>query len=336
LKKIQTAHIILVFILVLQNLLSFGIEITGIKLSMSLALLISQLTILLPFIIYCIFKRQNPFKVIRFKKISVKSAILCAVIALCSYPVVICLNMLSMLFVENAMQNIMTEVVSNGILFSLLFMAVMPAIVEETIFRGVVYNAYSKRKPLLGVFLSAFLFGAMHMNFNQMPYAFFLGIIMALVMEACDSVIAPMIVHFTLNGSSTLLSCLSMAMMSSEEINQMSQADDFKTMLMESYRVAIAESGMELTEKIIPMLMTFTIVLYVIIGIGALAIVLALVYGVFRMNGRKPFKVFKADHSDTEYIENKKGKYKKNRMIDLPALLFTGYCIVMCVLSAVG
>ena len=174
------------------------------------------------------------------------------------------------------------------------------------------------------------------MNFNQMPYAFFLGIIMALVMEACDSVIAPMIVHFTLNGSSTLLSCLSMAMMSCEEINQMSQADDFKTMLMESYRVAIAESGMELTEKIIPMLMTFTIVLYVIIGIGALAIVLALVYGVFRMNGRKPFKVFKADHSDTEYIENKKGKYKKNRMIDLPALLFTGYCIVMCVLSAVG
>lgn len=335
-KKIQTAHIILIFILISQKLLSFGIEIAGIKLSTTLAMLLSQLTILLPFIIYCIGKKKNPFKVIRFKKLSFKSATLCAVIALCSYPVVVCLNMLSMLFVENAMQNIMTEVVSNGILYSLLFMAVMPAFVEETIFRGVVYNVYSKRKPLLGVFLSAFLFGAMHMNFNQMPYAFFLGIIMALVMEACDSVIAPMIVHFTLNGSSTLLSCLSMSMMSSEELKQMSQAEDFKSLLMESYGVALAESGIEMTEKIFPMLIGFTIIFYVLIGIGALAVVLALVYGVFRINGRKPSEVFKGDYSSTEYIENKKGKYKKNRMIDIPVLLFTGYCIVMCVLSAIG
>lgn len=336
-KKILTAHIILILILIAQNVLSLGIGITGIKLSTASAMLLSQLTILMPFIIYCIIKKKNPLKIIRFKKISFTSAILCVVIAICSYPVVVCLNLLSMLFVENAMANVMTDILSKGLIFSMLFMAVLPAIVEETIFRGMVYNTYSKRRPLLGVFLSAFLFGLMHMNFNQMPYAFFLGIVMALLMEACDSVVAPMILHFTLNGSSTLISFLTMGAVESTE---MSQTGDFKSTFMESYQASMAEAGVEFSQAefntMYPLLITFVVVVYAVIALAALAAVLALIYAVFRMNNRRPSEVFKADHSDTAYLENKKGIMKRNRMIDLPVLLFMGYCIVMCVLSAVG
>ena len=336
-KKILTAHIILVFILIAQNVLSFSIGITGIRLSIETAMLLSQLTILLPFIIYCIVKKQNPLHVIRFRKIPFTSAILCVVIAICSYPVVVFLNMLSMLFVENAMADIMADVISKGLIFSILFMAVFPAIVEETIFRGVVYNTYSKRRPLLGMFLSAFLFGLMHMNFNQMPYAFFLGIIMVLLMEACDSVIAPMIFHFTLNGSSTLLSFLTMGALESTEL---SQTGDFRSILMESYQASMAEAGVELSQAdfntLYPLIITFVIVIYAVIGLAALAVVLALVYAVFRMNNRRPSEVFKADHSDTAYLESKNGILKKNRMIDVPVILFMGYCIVMCILSAAG
>lgn len=336
-KKIFTAHVILVFILIAQNVLSLGIGITGVELSTESAMLLSQLTILLPFIIYCIVKKKNPLKVIRFKRIPFTSAILCVVIAICSYPVVVCLNLLSMLFVENAMVNVMTDVLSNGLISSMLLMAVMPAIVEETIFRGVVYNTYSKRRPLLDVFLSAFLFGLMHMNFNQMPYAFFLGIVMALLMEACDSVVAPMILHFTLNGSSTLISFLTVGAVESAE---MSQTGDFKSIFMESYQASMAEAGVEFSQAdfntMYPLLITFVVVLYTVIALAAIAGVLALIYAVFRMNNRRPSEVFKADHSDTVYLENKKGIMKRNRMIDLPVFLFMGYCIVMCFLSAVG
>ncbi len=336
-KKILTAHIILILILIAQNVLSLAIGITGIKLSTASAMLLSQLTILLPFIIYCIVKKQNPLKVIRFKKIPFTSAILCVVIAMCSYPVVMCLNLLSMLFVENAMANVMTDILSKGLIFSILFMAVLPAIMEETIFRGMVYNTYSKRRPLLGVFLSAFLFGLMHMNFNQMPYAFFLGIVMALLMEACDSVVAPMIFHFTLNGSSTLISFLTMGTMESTE---MTQTGDFKSTFMESYQASMTEVGIEFSQAefntMYPLLMTFVVVVYAVIALAALAGVLALIYAVFRMNNRRPSEVFKADHGDTAYLENKKGIMKRNRVIDFPVLLFMGYCIVMCVLSAVG
>lgn len=336
-KKISSAHIILVFILILQNILSFGILYSNINLPAIPLMILSQLTILLPFIVYCIIKKKNPLELIRFKKISIATVILSVIIAICSYPVVTCLNLLSMLFVENAMVGVMTEVLSKGALLGMMLMAVMPAIVEETIFRGVVYNTYSKRRPLLGVFLSAFLFGLMHMNFNQMPYAFFLGIIMALLMEACDSIIAPMIFHFTLNGGSTLLSFLSLGASDGMEV---SQAGDFKSMYIENYKMAMAEAGLEMSEAKInamfPMLITIMIIVFVVIALAALAGVLALVYAVFRINNRKPSEVFKADHSDTAYIANKKGVMKKNRMIDVPVILFMGYTFVMCILAALG
>ncbi len=336
-KKISSAHIILVLILVVQNVLSFGIFFSNINLPAVPLMILSQLTILLPFIVYCIIKKENPLKLIRFKKISIPTAILAVIVAICSYPVVMCLNLISMLFVENAMVDAMTEVLSLGIVPGILFMAAMPAVVEETIFRGVVYNTYSKRRPLAGVFLSAFLFGLMHMNFNQMPYACFLGIVMALLMEACDSIVAPMIFHFTLNGGSTLMSFLSI---SSGNAMEAAQATDFKSMLIESYRMPMTEAGLEISEAEInamyPMLIAIIIIVFIIIALVAFAGVLALIYAVFRMNNRKPSVVFKTDHSDTAYIANRKGVMKKNRMIDFAVILFIGYSLVMCILNAIG
>jgi len=336
-KKISSAHIILVLILVVQNVLSFGILFSNISLPVVPLMILSQLTILLPFIVYCIIKKENPLKLIRFKKISIPTVILSVIIAICSYPIVMCLNLLSMMFVENAMVDVMTETLSQGVVLGMLLMAVMPAIAEETIFRGVVYNAYSKRRPLAGVFLSALLFGLMHMNFNQMPYAFFLGIVMALLMEACDSIVAPMIFHFTLNGSSTLMSFLSIG---SGNAMEATQATDFKSMLMESYKMSMAEAGFEISEAEInamyPILITIMIVVFAVIALVALAGVLALIYAVFRMNNRKPSEVFKTNHSDTAYIASKKGVMKKNRMIDLPVILFMGYSLVMCIINAMG
>lgn len=336
-KKISTAHIILVLILVVQNVLSFGIAFSNIDLPIIPKMILSQLTILLPFIVYCIMKSKNPLKLIRFKKIPVTSAILCVVIAFCSYPVVVCLNMISMLFVENAMTEVVTGVLSKGVVFGMMIIAILPAFVEETIFRGVVYNTYSKRRPLLGVFLSAFLFGLMHMNFNQMPYAFFLGIVMALLMEACDSIVAPMIFHFTINGSSTLLSFISLS--AADDVG-VKQTGDFKSMFLENYRIQMEEAGMKISEAEInamyPMLITVMIIVFVVIALAALAGVLALIYAVFRMNHRKPTEVFRADHSDTAYIENRHGVMKKNRMIDVPLILFIVYTFVFCILTAIG
>lgn len=335
-KKISTAHLILLFVIIVQTLLSVIIAVGNIRLPMVVSLWLGQAIILLPFAIYCVIKRQNPLKLIRFKKIKIRTALLSVLIAVCSYPVVVFLNFVSMLFVENAMTDVMSEVLSKGLLTGLLFVAVIPAIVEETIFRGVVYNTYSKRKPIVGIFLSALLFGLMHGNFNQMPYAFFLGIVMALLMEACDSIIAPMIVHFTMNASSTLISWFSAE---SVQNTVSSTSTDLKTMLLESYKISFEQAGMEIAEEqlvsMMPAIIAFLIIFYAIIAIFAGVIIFVLIYAIFRMNQKTLTDVFKADRSETAFVERKNGKLRKNRMVDGYLIIFIVVTLGICILNSI-
>ena len=108
-KKIATSHFLLVVILLSQFVMAGIIHSLSLDLPIAVSLVLSQLTIILPFVIYCIVKKENTFRMIRMKKIKFSTAVLAVGIAICSYPVVVLLNMVSMIFVENAMINVMTN-----------------------------------------------------------------------------------------------------------------------------------------------------------------------------------------------------------------------------------
>ena len=333
-KKIATSHFLLVVILLSQFVMAGIIHSLSLDLPIAVSLVLSQLTIILPFVIYCIVKKENTFRMIRMKKIKFSTALLSVGIAIFSYPVVVLLNMVSMIFVENAMINVMPDVLQMGLIPGLILMALLPALVEETIFRGMIYNTYSKRRPIIGILLSALLFGLMHMNFNQLPYALYLGIIMALVMEACDSIIAPMIVHFTMNATSSTL-----AFLTKDSLEEAAGASsDLKSILMESFQESSAQMGgtmsAEQLEEMFPALMAGVIAVYAVLALIALAIVITLIYAVFRSNNRLPKQVFKVDHSDTAYVMKKDGSMKKNRMIDIWLVIFIVYTLYECLVSA--
>lgn len=318
------SNMLLVFIVLFQLALVKLIEIGNIRLTVPMSLLLSQLIILLPFILYCAVSKQNPLKAIRFKKTKPISVFFAFLIALFSYPVVIFLNMVSMLFVENAVADVMPSVLKMGLIPGLVFMALMPAVVEETIFRGMLYNTYSKYRPVAGILLSAVLFGLMHMNFNQMPYAIYLGIIMAIMMEVCDSILVPMVIHFTMNGSSTILAFMSSALL--QETGETAAASDLKTALMESYEASMGQMGMEFSqaqmESMFPMLIAGTILVFAVFAIGALAIVFVLIHAVANMNGRPLKEVLK-----------KKETEEKIRLVDIWLILFVIYTLYQCVIS---
>ena len=68
-KKIRTSNMLLVFIVLFQLAFVKVIQLANIRLTVPMSLLLSQLTILLPFIAYCVMKKQNPLKEIRFQKV---------------------------------------------------------------------------------------------------------------------------------------------------------------------------------------------------------------------------------------------------------------------------
>lgn len=85
-----------------------------------------------------------------------------------------------------------------------LIIGCLPGFVEETLYRGIIFTAFRKRSVLTGIVISALCFGLMHMNFNQMLYAIYLGVIFALIVEATGSLVSTMILHMLFNAVNTV------------------------------------------------------------------------------------------------------------------------------------
>ena len=77
--------------------------------------------------------------------------------------------------------------------------------IEELAYRGVMFGSFHEAGRLKAILMSGFLFGLMHMNFNQMAYAIMIGLVFGFVVEATGSIIPTMIMHFLINGFSVVI-----------------------------------------------------------------------------------------------------------------------------------
>ena len=135
-----------------------------------------------------------------FTPISNANIKMAVAVIISAYPVVVILNRFSMFFVKNQVMKVMPYMMRMGYFPMLFVMAVMPAFNEEFLCRGILYGAYRQRAKTTGIWLSALAFGLFHLNFNQMLYAVYLGIVLALMVEATGSIYTSMLMHFLLNG----------------------------------------------------------------------------------------------------------------------------------------
>lgn len=101
----------------------------------------------------------------------------------------------------------LAETIFQGnIFFELLAVGMLPAIVEELIYRGVLYKGFKKFVPIVWAnLISSFIFGAMHMNMVQFVYATILGSLFAWVYERYKSLWAPILMHMAANMFSVLM-----------------------------------------------------------------------------------------------------------------------------------
>ena len=81
----------------------------------------------------------------------------------------------------------------------ILTYAVLPALCEELIFRGVVCQEYEKHGLPSAIILSSLLFAMLHFNFPKLPTFFYAGLILAMVLYATRSLFCSMLVHFAYN-----------------------------------------------------------------------------------------------------------------------------------------
>lgn len=109
---------------------------------------------------------------------------------------------------ENYTEMIEMSGVSDYSLLWVIATMVLPSIVEESIFRGLIYQ-YLRRAGagfLVADLIQAVLFGVFHMNLVQGIYAACLGFLLGYLVYRYDSILIPMAMHTMFNFCGTVVS----------------------------------------------------------------------------------------------------------------------------------
>ena len=94
------------------------------------------------------------------------------------------------------------------LVLGLIFTAVLPAICEENLHRGMLLFGNTGMGMKNNILLTGLMFGLLHMNIEQFFYATIIGIFLNFVLYITESVYPCMIIHFMNNGIGVLLSYL--------------------------------------------------------------------------------------------------------------------------------
>ena len=101
--------------------------------------------------------------------------------------------------------------------FGIISIAIMAPLVEELLFRGAIQGHLLRKgmKPVYAILIASAVFGIVHMNPIQIPFAFAIGMIFGWLYYRTGSVVPGMIGHFINNSIATI----QMALPSKEELN---------------------------------------------------------------------------------------------------------------------
>lgn len=95
---------------------------------------------------------------------------------------------------------------TGGLLFNLFMIAVIPAVGEEFLFRGVIQKIFTKitRNYHWGIWISSFLFSALHMQFFGFLPRLLLGALFGYILVYSGSLWLPVLCHFVNNALGVL------------------------------------------------------------------------------------------------------------------------------------
>ena len=201
--------------------------------------LLSQAIVLLPALIYVAIHKINIIACMPYRRLRISDGLLSLLFGYALVPTMLFVSNLTSLFSTNYVQDSVQELIAYPFVVRLLIIAVLPACVEEFVFRGLIYHSYRKNGILGAAVLSGLVFGLMHLNINQLSYALLMGIVFALLVEVTGSMYSSMLAHFAANSYSIIMMQLvSMTSGGSELLEQSAQAAESS---MNSVPVIIAQ-----------------------------------------------------------------------------------------------
>jgi membrane protease YdiL (CAAX protease family) len=292
------------------------IALTGIQLSAISSLILNQLILLVPALIFLAATGTSP-KFIANSRIKPVTPLLCIVYTGLCMPLILVVNMISLLFVENEASQIGYLLQDVPVWLIVLVVGILGPVNEEFLFRGVFYHSYRKTgRVIAAMLMSAFLFGLMHLNFNQMSYAFVVGIMGVLLIEATGNIVCSMIFHACINTYNVIVMVL-------QKEQLLSTGGDTQAVMNET----LQELGLTYRQFLL-----IGIVIFGIIALATTALAALLLYGMAVLEGHKQTFTGIFGKRQAEFPRGKKERLWSLSLIVAVVLSFT-YMIVELMLT---
>ncbi len=188
--------------------------------------LISEGLILWPMLIFALLTPADFSQMLPMRGIGHGNIVRAVLLVVCAYPSILLANSLSMLFVDNTVEQMSGEILRTPFPVTLILIGIFGPVCEELVFRGYLFRSFrSAGSVCTSVLLSAFLFGLMHLNLNQAMYAFAMGIFLALAADACGSLCPAILMHILFNSFEVCLLYLTASADTSGLTGALTEAD---------------------------------------------------------------------------------------------------------------
>mgnify|MGYP000942751724 CR=1 FL=1 len=169
--------------------------------------IIGQMMLFLPLILICLVSaKESPKDILMINRISFLDIILSLLLAIAIEPAMTLLSILSTLIFPNEVSEYLYQAADSPLIYSVLAIAVIPAVFEELFFRGIIFSQLKNVSLKKASIIAGLLFGFGHFNPQQFLYAFAMGILACAVVYRTKCIFPTMILHFTINFSQLMLS----------------------------------------------------------------------------------------------------------------------------------
>ncbi|MDS0528181.1 CPBP family intramembrane metalloprotease [Clostridium sp. SHJSY1] len=208
-KKLYKSNIYFLLILIGSIIIPYGLRyiyfFLGVRDTKVMLLGNHIIIFFIPAIIYLIVTKSNFKETLRLNKLHLKDIGIVILIAIVSWPLMMCVSAIGSMFTKNNLAEYVTSISSTPYIIMVLLFGVMPAITEEINLRGIVLSGYDGQTKFKAAIMTGILFGIFHLDLHQFLYATALGFLMAYVVRVTNSIFSSMLIHFIVNTLSTTM-----------------------------------------------------------------------------------------------------------------------------------
>ena len=194
--------LLILYMQLLRHVLVYFINSVSIHILQSVSLMLS---FAVPFFLYFLYTKEKPSEILPLKPLSALNTLLITCLSFLAIPIMMAVSTAAAFFFDNNVVAFMDEILNYPIILVVVSAAVLPAVLEEITFRGIILTNFKILNIKKSAVLSGLFFGLMHIDLQQFPYAFLMGIVFAIFTFYTKSIVAPILSHFIINATMVIL-----------------------------------------------------------------------------------------------------------------------------------